>query len=191
LNFNIVPRPGVTSPTKFEELTAVEAPEGQYAIIEFTGALPRAGLYRQWQVMTNDQAALTLMSSPDFNPAMQVLVADPVSLKPSADPTPVQPVEFVSYAPKHIVLQAKAAGDSVLLLNDRFGADWNVYVDGQLRKLLRCNFIMRGVEVPAGQHTIEFKFEPPIRSLYVSLAALVVGILLAAYLLVPVKKPSV
>jgi len=42
---------------------------------------------------------------------------------------------------------------------------------------------MRGVFLTPGEHTIEFRFQPPCGPLYVSLAAIAVGILLAAYLL--------
>jgi len=65
-----------------------------------------------------------------------------------------------------------------LLLNDRFDPDWNVRVDGQRAKLLRCNYIMRGVYLTPGVHRVEFRFQPPFRTLYVSLAALGVGLLL-------------
>ena len=55
--FNIVPKPGVMQVTKLEELTAEPSTNGNYALIEFTGALPRAKLYAHWQVNTNDAAA--------------------------------------------------------------------------------------------------------------------------------------
>ncbi|MCS7338902.1 MAG: hypothetical protein NZ739_11835, partial [Verrucomicrobiae bacterium] len=45
-------------------------------------------------------------------------------------------------------------------------------------QLLRCNFIMRGVFVPEGAHTVEFRFEPHTKPLYVSLAAIALGVAL-------------
>jgi hypothetical protein len=50
-----------------------------------------------------------------------------------------------------------------------------VYVDGQRRDLLRCNFIMRGVFLEPGEAIVEFRFEPPVTALYVSLAAILAG----------------
>lgn len=37
---------------------------------------------------------------------------------------------------------------------------WNVFVDGKKADYIRVNYILRGMSVPAGEHTIEFRFEP-------------------------------
>jgi len=59
------------------------------------------------------------------------------------------------------VLQTKADFASVLLLNDRFDPQWTVAIDGKPATLLRCNYLMRGVQVPAGEHTVCFRFNTP------------------------------
>ena len=69
-------------------------------------------------------------------------------------------VEFVSYAPKDILLKSRALSPSVLLLNDHFDLNWKVRVDGKPQPLLRCNYIMRGVYLEPGAHTIEFCSSP-------------------------------
>ena len=57
----------------------------------------------------------------------------------------------------------------VLLLNDKYDPSWQVRVDGKPAELLRCNFLMRGVQLSAGPHTVEFLFKPDVGMLYVSL----------------------
>jgi hypothetical protein len=190
--FDITLKPGILKFTSCDELTAVIKPDGQFAVFAFLGALPRAKLYSNWQVNTNDQATVTKLASAGFDPAQTVLVADPV---PAPGPGSVTnqnagTVEITSYAPKRIVLQAKAAGPAVLLLNDRFESNWKVSVDGKPEKLLRCNYLMRGVYMPAGAHNVEFRFEPPMNALYVSLAAVVIGLLLLGYLVVGREKKA-
>jgi hypothetical protein len=79
----------------------------------------------------------------------------------------------------------------VLLFNDRIAHAWTVWVDGKRAPLLRCNFIMRGVFLPPGDHAVEFRFLPSLKTLYISACAILVGILIAGYLVVtrPPKIP--
>lgn len=184
LPFTLALKPGAAQPTEkaaiadlVQLLKATPNEQGPFALIEFGGALPRAKLYTRWETVTNDPAALARLRSPEFDPERSVvLAAEPVGIKPSPETTSGD-VAFASYAPKHIVLKTKSTANGVLLLNDRWHADWQVSVDGQPAPLLRANFIMRGVAVPAGDHTVEFRFDPPHGTLWVSLSAIVVGLL--------------
>ena len=130
--------------------------------------------------MANDDATLQTLRSSEFDPAATVLVAEPIAA-PVGTNANAGSVEFASYAPKKISLKAKATAPSVLLLNDKYDANWKVSVDGQTAPLLRCNYVMRGVQVPAGDHTVEFRYEPPLRMLYVSLAATAMLLALLGY----------
>lgn len=189
--FNIVPKVGETNPTKFEQLTAVPATNGPFAVFEFAGALPRAALYTHWQVNTNDVASLEQLASASFDPEKTVLVAAnvPSTATTNAADAAQGKVDFESYAPKDIVFKVNATAGSVLLLNDRYDPNWKVTVDGKPDTVLRCNFLMRGVYVPAGTHKVEFKFQPPMGTFYVSLVAVCAGLLLCGLLLV-VRDPG-
>jgi hypothetical protein len=191
--FDITAKPGIPNPTGLDELTAVIKPDGQYAVFDFTGALPRAKLYANWQVSTNDEATLKELASVEFDPAQTVLVADPLPAPAPGSLTNQNAgtVDFVTYAPRRSVLQAKADSPAVLLLNDRSNPIWKVSVDGKPEKLLRCNYLMRGVQVPPGQHVIKFDFAPPIDTFYVSLTAVALGLGLCWFLaLYPWKQPT-
>ena len=37
---------------------------------------------------------------------------------------------------------------------------WNAYIDGQKADYIKVDYVLRGMSVPAGKHTIEFRFEP-------------------------------
>jgi hypothetical protein len=182
--FDIVAKPGITRPTQLEELTAVPASDGDLALFEFTGALPRAKLYSNWQVNTNDQAVLNTLADLNFNPEKTVLVSTlQKDLANTATNENSGTVEFKSYSPKQIVFAANAPAPSVLLLNDKYDPNWQVLVDGKPAELLRCNYIMRGVYLPAGPHTVEFRFSLPLRPLYITLSAIVTGFVLIGLLI--------
>jgi hypothetical protein len=158
---------------------------GPFAVIEFTGALPRGKLYYRWQVSTNDDETLQTLTNPQFDPAQTVVVSDGMppgtfALAPTNAPPGV--VDLVDYAPKRIRLKTRADAAAVLLWNDKYDPQWTVTVDGQAQPVLRCNYLMRGVRVPPGEHDIEFRFAVSGTGLAVSLAALTVGLALAVRL---------
>jgi hypothetical protein len=181
--FDIVPKPGLAEATRAEQLTAVLSTNGQFALFEFAGALPRVRLFTHWQVNTNDNATLEQLKSPAFDPAQTVLVAyDLPAPNPGVSTNQTGgTVEFAHYEPKVIQLDAKVAAPSVLLLNDHFNPDWKVFVDGKAERLLRCNYGMRGVYLSPGQHRVEFRYQPPQTALYVSLAGLFAAVILCGY----------
>ena len=182
--FEVMPKPGIERPTRLEELTAVPSENGNYALFEFTGALPRAKLYSHWQISTNDAVTLQTLANLNFDPGQTVLVSTPLPTTPAATNDNSGTVEFTSYAPKDIRFATQASTPTVLLLNDKFDPYWRVFVDGQPAPLLHCNFIMRGVYLTAGAHTVEFKFVLPHGPFVISLAAIMVGLILCGCLII-------
>ena len=98
--FEVMPKPGIAQPTRLEELTAVPNDNGNYALFEFTGALPRAKIYSTWQVNTNDAANLKTLGDLNFDPAKTVLVSTAeIGPADGGRPMPIPArVEYQSYA---------------------------------------------------------------------------------------------
>ena len=182
--FDFGAKPGVTQPKRVEDLAVVVRTNGANGLIEFTGALPRVKLYAHWLSVTNDEATLKQLADPAFDPARQVLVAAelPVPKTGAATNADAGTVVFKNYQPKRLQLTANATTPAILLLNDKHHPAWKVFVDGKPQPLLRCNYLMRGVQLEPGAHEVEFRFEPPIGTLYVSFAALVFGIGVVGFL---------
>ncbi len=187
--FNVVPKPGYDNPTDPQLWTVVSTNNGDYALIDYTAALPRAKLYSNWLVSTNDTEILKALASPNFNPQNILLVSTPQpGLPDSSKGDNSGTVDFKSYAPKKIVLSAQATAPSILLLNDHFDPNWRVSVDGKSAELLRCNYIMRGVYLTPGSHTVEFQYSQPNPPLYVTLTTMVLGVLLCGFLVSLTRK---
>jgi hypothetical protein len=191
--FDVAPKPdvGMSGRIGLDDLTAVLTTNGPLALFEYTGALPRAKLYSQWLVITNDDEALAKLADPAFDPVSTVIASDPISAPATNSPTTTPAsVEILSYAPKNIELKSNASMPTVLLLNDRYDPEWKVFVDEQPARLLRANYIMRGVQVPAGQHAIRFHYEPSLQGMKVTLAAMIIGLMLCAFLAASRRKPQ-
>ncbi len=70
-------------------------------------------------------------------------------------------IDLVSYKPNHLTYKSATKTDRLAVFSEIYYAKgWNAYVDGFLTEHIRVNYILRGMIVPKGIHTIEFKFEP-------------------------------
>ncbi len=189
-NFIVGLRSGTKNPNApgTEDFTTQFNSAGPYSLIRFDGALPRARLYSQWQVQTNDTTTLETLAKREFDPQATVIVNAPIAPSAAALGQAAGEVITQSYRPKEIRLTAQATDDSVLLLNDHWSAHWRVTVDGQPSELLRCNYVMRGVRLSPGSHEVVFRFQPPMTWLYVSLASLLGGFGLLGFVIVDERK---
>jgi hypothetical protein len=174
---------GVNQVEDAGDLTVQTNNQGPLALIEYARALPRTKLFSNWRE-ADDHDALQTLNSQEFDPEKSVLIATDTPLRPAPANPAADPgtVAITGYQPKHLILQADAKTPAVLLLNDRISAGWKVWVDGKPAELLRCNYIMRGVFLPPGAHTVEFRFKAPLKYLYTSLSALAIGLILAGYI---------
>lgn len=78
--------------------------------------------------------------------------------------------------------KSKAASNQFAVFSEIFyDKGWNAYIDGKLTPYVKVNYVLRGMPVPAGEHTIEFRFEPKVvatSKLITSIAAVIVFLLL-------------
>lgn len=197
LGFDLVQKPGSPPDGRvgLDDITAAVNPAGQYAVVENGAALPRAGLYSRWQVLPDDTALLKRLEDPAFDPAAEVLLGQAPVLPdgaPMASSTNAVPgkATISQWKPKRIQIQTSASAPSVLLLNDRWDAAWRATVDGREVPVLRANHLMRGVPVPAGDHTVEFVYAPSMRMLWVTLSAMAVALGIGTWLAVGGRKPG-
>jgi hypothetical protein len=61
----------------------------------------------------------------------------------------------------HMRYAVNAQSDAFLVFSEiYYQPGWNAYIDGKPVDHARVNYVLRGLNVPAGEHTVEFKFEP-------------------------------
>ena len=67
------------------------------------------------------------------------------------------------YQPNHLKYTSTNTSDGLAVFSEMYYKNgWNSYVDGNKVEHLRANYVLRALPIPAGKHTIEFKFEPEV-----------------------------
>ena len=93
-------------------------------------------------------------------------------------------VELEEYRPNYLRYKAKAEGDALVVFSEIFTKQgWTVTIDGQEAKPLRANYILRAVELPAGEHAIEWRYRAPNWALVEGIAWVCSIVVLGAFLL--------
>lgn len=71
-------------------------------------------------------------------------------------------IKMVRYSPNEIAYQSKSAAKSAAIFSEvYYPGGWNCYVDGKINdQVFRANYVLRGAIIPAGNHTVEWRFEP-------------------------------
>lgn len=67
-------------------------------------------------------------------------------------------IELTDYRnPGNLIYTTSGSKSNLALFSEVYYKTWKVYIDGKEAPLMRANYILRAVEVPAGTHTLEFK----------------------------------
>ena len=70
-------------------------------------------------------------------------------------------IELVDYSPKATTYKANTASPQLAVFSEiYYPAGWNAYINGKKTDIFRANYILRGLAIPQGESTIEFRFEP-------------------------------
>lgn len=101
-------------------------------------------------------------------------------------------ISLKKYDVTELTYESKTNRKQFAVFSEIFYKDgWNAYVDGQLTPHYRVNYVLRGMIVPEGNHTITFKFEPKViqKGGLISLISYIILILVSAgWLLYDEKK---
>jgi len=98
-----------------------------------------------------------------------VIIGSDFTSNNNVDPTPkfekdsTAIIQLTNYNVTSLTYQASTAKPQFAVFSEVYYKNgWNAYVDGTLTPHYRVNYVLRGMEIPAGKHTIEFKFEPTV-----------------------------
>jgi len=134
----------------------VVAHHDDYWVLENVEALPRVFVPETVEYVPDTELALKKMSDLSFDPRNVAYLHDPVP--PWSQGRGAVSVKREN--PCEIELRAEMKSDGIVIISDRWDRGWKAYVDHLPVPLWRANLALRGVAVPAGQHSVVLRYEP-------------------------------
>jgi len=142
----------------------------RYRVYRNPHALPRSFIVHDTVVINDREQALERVTSPGFNPRAIAIVEENIAL-PRADPSVESSApKFIERSLNRVLLEAAPKAAGLLVLADAYYPGWRAFVDGKESKLYPTNFVMRSVLIPAGTHSVEFRYDPLSFKLGVSIS---------------------
>jgi hypothetical protein len=128
-----------------------------------TAALPRVFLVDRQRTAPDADAALAATTAPSFDARRVAVTETPIGGLPSESAAPsggAGTARLTRYGDERVVARADAKSSALLVLTDTYFPGWKATVDGRSVPIERVDYLLRGVRVPAGAHTVEFRYEP-------------------------------
>jgi hypothetical protein len=137
--------------------------EGRDArLYDIVGAMPRAWIAPSQQVVPDGKAALRAITDQRFDARRSAITEkrlDSVPDQPGSS-TAAGSAQVVRDEDERVVVRVRASRPGVLVLADTFFPGWKAKVDGQDTDVAQVDYVLRGVPVSAGMHTVDFRYEP-------------------------------
>jgi hypothetical protein len=163
-------------------------------IYENLDVMPRAFLVHQAKVPGSDEAIVAQLIGEEFDLSSSILLEDESALArlesmPRGSPSEGRDeVKIVEYEANRMVIEVASNQAGFLFLSDAYYPGWRAHVDDQEETVYRADYLFRAVLVPAGQHVVEFTFDPVAFKIGLAVALTTVTALVAAAI-VSRKKP--
>jgi len=146
-------------------------------------ALPRTFVVDHQDTIGNQSAQLAAVTAPGFDGRGVAVTSTPVPGLPQSSSAAAPggaDARLESYGAEKVVIRATATAPSLLVLTDDFYPGWNATVDGRSETVQRVDYLLRGVSLSPGTHTIVFRYQPTSWKLGVIISLLCALGLLAA-----------
>ena len=128
------------------------------SVLENIHVLPKAYFVDSVEVL-DDQPSVLSQISDDFNPAEIAFTAQELSQPVRRDTTAI--AEITDYNANFISVNIYREEPGFLVLGEIwYPPGWSATLNGEEIEIVRTNYVLRGFEIPAGQHTLEMRLEP-------------------------------
>ena len=136
------------------------ATEGRYTLYRIEGPEPRASFVSQWTEVP-PASGMDLVLDADFDPARRAIVeAEPtVDGRPlSTDPSATGTASYEEIRPERVRVHVTSDSAGLVVVRNAFDVNWHATVDGRPAPVIQTDYLMQGVAVPEGTHTVELTY---------------------------------
>ena len=143
----------------------------------------------QWVNTPNEE--IEAIGDADLNTVAFVDTCWQKALKGNVTMSQPASIRLTNYAnPGNLFYESESAENGLAVFSEVYYKTWKAFVDGEEVPVLRANYILRAIEVPAGKHQIEFrcKDELLLKTQWISICASGLVVLIIALLLIFRKK---
>ena len=129
-------------------------------------ALPRAFVVDRQVVADGADAARDAITAPGFQPRSAVVTEEPIQgladggAGGAAAGSRPGVARISDYEDERVEIRTRTTRPGLLVLTDSFYPGWKATVDGRDADIHRVDYLIRGVQLPAGAHTVRFRYEP-------------------------------
>ncbi len=138
----------------------------------------------KWVATADDEiTSLTSFKSKETAIINQKFKSELAGFTPNLDSS--ASIQLTKYQPNKLVYAFEAKSTQYAVFSEiYYDKGWNAYLDGNLVPHQQVNYVLRGMQIPAGNHTIEFRFEPKVietgETIALASSITLYGLLLAA-----------
>jgi len=102
--------------------------------------------------------------------------------------------KLIDYRPDYLNYETKNNNAGFVVFSEmHYPKGWKSFIDGKEAQHIKVNYALRGMKVPAGNHKIEFKFEPEVVKTGSQIAlgsTIILGLLILGGILFSLRKPK-
>jgi len=112
-------------------------------------------------------------------------------VKSAAETDTLSTIKLTAYEPNDLKYEVNSKTGGTVVFSEIYYPGWQAYIDGVEAPHGRADYILRAMNVPAGKHVVEFKFDPKSLHVTETVAFVALGVLacvLVLFLFLQVRK---
>lgn len=131
------------------------------ALVPNLSYLPRAFMVYRTHSVTSEDSLVAYMSGPAFDERSIAALEEPPPRGFTQDTTNVRwSAEVTSYGDNSMTMHVQTERPGLLVVSETFFPGWSAFVDNAGVPIIRCDYKLRGVVVPGGDHTVRMVYAP-------------------------------